>query len=117
MRRARARNPSTIASRRVVGVLLDIAFGQVAAPDPRRGFADAEVDGDRDFGLAEILAQPFEIASDGRAFSENIGGAEANDDFAWLDALIEALANRHDDSAPVWVRAVHGGFHQGRVGD
>jgi len=39
----------TNASRRIVSVLLDVPFGQIATPDARRCFADAEIDADGDF--------------------------------------------------------------------
>src|SRR5687768_12187991 len=39
----------------IVGILLDIAFGQVAAPDTCRGVPDAQVYADFHFLLREIL--------------------------------------------------------------
>ena len=65
-------------SRRIVSVFLYVALRQIATPYTRGSFADAEVNADHDFGLAEVFSQSFEIATDGRAFFENIGVTEAN---------------------------------------
>src|SRR6266850_7340275 len=102
------------ASRRIVSVFLYVALRQVAAPNTRGSFADAEVNSDDDFGLAEVFSQSFEIAIHGRAFFENIGVTEANRNPARLDALVKALANRHDHAAPVWIAAIDRCFDQRR---
>ena len=84
-------------SRRVIRIFLNVPFGQIAAPDARRGFADAEIDADGNLRLAEILPKRFEIAVDWGAFFKNRGGAEADGDLGRLDARIEGFADGHDD--------------------
>ena len=57
-------------SRCIVGVFLYVVFRQIAAPYTRGSFADAEVNADHDFGLAQVFSQGFEIALDGRSAEE-----------------------------------------------
>src|SRR5262245_5826181 len=102
---------STGRSRRIVSIFLDIVLRQVAAPYTRGTFADAEVNLDQDFGLAEIFSQSIEIAIDGRAFLENMGVTEANRYFARLDTWIKSFADGHDHPAPIGIAAVDGGLH------
>src|SRR5499433_2374085 len=98
-------------SRRIVSIFLDVVLSQIAAPYTRGSFADAEVDADQDFGLAQVFSQGFEIAIDGRAFFENMGITEANRYFARLDTRIESFSNRHDHAAPIGIAAVDRGLH------
>src|SRR6266542_6760544 len=99
------------ASRRIVSVFLNIAFGQIAAPHTRGSFAAAEVNTDDDFGLAEIFSQSFEVATDGRAFFENIGVTETNRYLSGLNVRVKTLSHRHDHAAPIGIAAVDGSLY------
>ena len=99
------------ASRRIVSVFLNIAFGQIATPYTRGSFADAEVNSDDDFGLVEIFSQSFEVATDGRAFFENIGVTETNRYLSGLNVRVKTLSHRHDHAAPIGIAAVDGSLY------
>src|SRR5215475_12170988 len=98
-------------SRRIIGVFLYIVLSQIAAPYTRGSFADAEVNADHDFGLAQVFSQGIEIAIDGRTFFENMGVTEANRYLAGLDPRIKSFANGHDHAAPIGIAAVDGGLY------
>src|SRR5262245_61869046 len=98
-------------SRSIVSVFLYVVLSQIAAPYTRRSFADAEVDVDQDFGLAQVFSQGFEIAIDGRSSFENMGVTEANRYLAGLDPRIKSFANGHDHAAPIGIAAVERGLH------
>src|SRR4029453_965006 len=99
------------ASRRIVSVFFNIAFGQIATPYTRGSFADAEVNSDDDFGLAEVFSQSFEIAIHGRAFFENIGVTEANRYFCGLNGWVKTLSHCHNHAAPIGIAAINGSLY------
>src|SRR5215468_4400331 len=98
-------------SRRIVSIFLYVVLSQIAAPYTGGSFADAEVNADQHFGLAQVFSQGFEIAIDGRAFFKNMGVTEADRYFAGLDTWIESLSNGHDHAAPIGIAAVDRGLH------
>src|ERR1700722_13907822 len=88
------------ASGAVVAVDFDVAFGQVAGPDYRRGAPDADIDADLQLRPLHVGAHPgLDV---GRRDHAILGGdqiAEAHAHAIAIDRLVRP-ADGHDDAAP-----------------
>ena len=100
----------------VVGIDGDVVMIEIAGPDGKIPRSQMQMNSDGEFVLLHELCEKIAVVWLWLTVVGDGDATQTDGDMVGVGVL-SRLANRHDDASPVGVRARHGGFDKGRIGD
>src|SRR6185437_2977470 len=101
----------------VAAIDVDVAMRQVAGPDRRAAFADAEIERDMHVAPGHVLRHRRLVIARHRAALLGDAHAAHGDGELLAHRLLAGLADRHHDAAPIGVARSERGLDQRRIAD